>query len=77
MLVKFSNFLSNAKYLNYSVFHLDYRKIGRHIIKIPQQSAVYWYRGKSVASETSTKLFKMFLVGEFVLKIRDCLLIFW
>ena len=76
MLVKFSNFLSNAKYLNYSVFHLDYRKIGRHIIKIPQQSAVYWYRGKSVASETSTKFFKVSIVGEFVLEICECLLIF-
>ena len=77
MLVKFSNFLSNAKYLNYSVFHLDYRKIGRHIIKIPQQSAVHGYRGKSVASETSTKFFKVSIVGEFVIEICECLLIFW
>ena len=77
MLVKFSNFLSNAKYLNYSVFHLDYRKIGRHIIKIPQQAAVHRYGGKSVASETSTKFLKVSLVGEFVLKIRECLLVFW
>ena len=77
MLVKFSNFLSNAKYLNYSVFHLDYRKIGRHITEIPQKPAIHRYRGKSVASETSTNFFKMILVGEFVLKICECLLIFW
>ena len=70
-------FQSNAKYLNYSVFHLDYRKIWRHITELPQQSAIHGYRGKTMASEASTKFFKMCLVCKVVLQICECLLIFW
>ena len=59
------------------MFHLDCRKIGRHITKIPQQSTVHGYRGESVASETSANFFKVIFVREFILKICECLLIFW